>query len=132
MGLTLTLVQQPPVFRPGNEVVGTVAWTGLAGRQKVVTNLLWYTTGKGTRDVGIVAKVVVERPARDGERAFVFKLPAAPYSFSGKLITLTWAVEASVTPGNETAKVDLVMSPTGAELRLGHAASRPPAASATP
>ena len=119
MGLTLKLVHDPPVFLPGAEVVGTVEWTGVTGQKQIAVRLLWFTTGKGTRDVGKADRLVVDRPARDGERAFVLRLPAAPYSFSGKLITLTWVVEASLLPSGETARAELIMSPTGAELLVG-------------
>jgi len=122
MGLILKLVHAPPIFLPGEEVVGTVEWSGVSGQKQLAVHLLWFTSVKGTRDVGKTDQVVVERPARDGERAFVLRLPAAPYSFSGKLITLAWAVEASLLPSGERVRAELVMSPTRAELgRSGQA-----------
>ncbi len=59
-----------------------------------------------------------DAPGTDGERAFSFTLPLGPYSFSGSLITLAWALELVALPSGETERVELVVAPVPAEVRL--------------
>jgi hypothetical protein len=53
-----------------------------------------------------------------GDRSFSFRLPDGPYSFSGSLITLTWALELVALPNRTTERLDLVVAPTPVEVRL--------------
>jgi hypothetical protein len=53
-----------------------------------------------------------------GRRDVRFVLPESPYSFSGKLISLVWAIEVIADPGNETARLDVVIAPEAKEIRL--------------
>lgn len=46
------------------------------------------------------------------------RLPADPYSFSGTLISLVWALEVVAEPGGAAGRIDVVVSPTGNEIRL--------------
>ena len=46
-----------------------------------------------------------------------FRLPAGPYSFEGKLITLAWALEA-VIAGAVLGRLEITVSPTGEPVRL--------------
>jgi hypothetical protein len=46
-------------------------------------------------------------------------LPLAPYSFSGKLISLIWGLELVLEPSQETARFEFTLSPTGEEIMLG-------------
>ncbi len=97
-------------FKPGETVEGAV----VGGSPAVEVRLFWYTEGKGTQDLEVVATA---HPDADGR--FRLPLPAAPYSFSGKLISLIWAVEAV---GGETCpRVELLVSPDGGEILLGGA-----------
>lgn len=50
-------------------------------------------------------------------RDFRFRLPAGPYSFEGKLITLAWALEA-VIAGAVLGRLEITVSPTGEPVRL--------------
>jgi hypothetical protein len=114
-------------FEPGDEVAGTAAWELPAAPERLDLRLIWYTRGKGTQDVGVVASQ--ELPAAiSGRQEFRFTLPAGPYSFSGKLISLVWAVEMVAEPGGEAARADVAVSPTGREILLGPATEEPPPA----
>ena len=62
-------------------------------------SLLWHTEGKGTEDVEVVEQINVEDPPITGSHDFSFRVPDFPWSFSGTLISLIWAVEASLDPG---------------------------------
>ena len=45
-------------------------------------------------------------------------LPAGPYSFSGRLISLIWALELVAEPGNHVARVEITLGPDGQEVVL--------------
>jgi hypothetical protein len=105
-------------FKPGSAIGGDASWHLDVDVEAVEVRLFWYTTGKGTRDVGLVDCVRVDRPEPSGHRSFRFIAPAAPYSFSGKLITLAWALELVVLPGEATERVDLVIGPQPIEISI--------------
>lgn len=108
-------------YRPGDRIEGMAGWH-LARQPRpprsVELRLFWYTEGRGTQDVEIVDTAHFEAPGADDRRSFSFALPAAPYSFSGKLISLTWALELVAEPRGESLRLEITVSPTGAEVLL--------------
>ena len=108
-------------FAPGATVSCEASWRleeDVESVEKLELRLFWYTEGKGTQDVVVVARRVVERPEPIGHRSFHFRLPAGPYSFSGRLITLRWALELVALPGGAAARVDLLLSPSPVEVSV--------------
>ncbi len=117
-GIGLVLDESRFAFSPGERLAGTVAWQLETPPQRVELRLLWYTSGKGDRDVGVVETQDLDGLQASERRRFEFVLPQAPHSFSGQLVSLQWALEATAEPGGETARVDLVLAPGGIEKRL--------------
>jgi hypothetical protein len=113
-------------FRPGDVVEGTVSWQLEPGPKEIEARLFWYTRGKGDQDVGIVETLPYADPAPADRRPFRFRLPRGPFSFSGKLISLAWAIEAVAQPGEEAGRVEITVSPTGDEIRLAVVPPTPP------
>jgi hypothetical protein len=105
-------------FRPGEEISGAVLWEGTEKPKLAEVRLLWFTRGKGTEDVSVVATESFSDPQPGDTRTFRFALPDAPYSFNGKLISLTWAVEFVLKPGNHAERIEIVVGPNGEEIRL--------------
>ena len=105
-------------FRPGDVVEGTVMWQLDPPPSEVEARLFWFTRGKGMRDIVIVETIPYHSPARMDRRAFRFQLPAGPYSFSGKLISLVWAIEVVAQPGDTSGRTEITVSPTGDEIQL--------------
>lgn len=105
-------------FRPGDEVAGTVRWQLDRPPRSLEVRLFWYAAGAGERDVVVVAVLPLADPAAEDHRPFRFQLPVGPFSFSGKVVSLTWAVEAVAEPGDQTGRVEIVVSPTGREILL--------------
>lgn len=103
-------------YLPGENVSGRIVWNLIA--DAVELRLFWHTSGKGTEDVEIIDDLRVDAAGTSGERDFSFRLPLGPYSFSGSLITLAWALELMAFPGGEIERVELVVAPTPVELRL--------------
>lgn len=104
---------------PGEELEGTATWRLAEAPERLEVRLFWYTVGKGTQDVGLVDTWPIEPPTPEGEQAFHFRLPAGPYSFSGKLISLVWALELVAEPAGESTRVEIVVAPDAIEVLLG-------------
>jgi hypothetical protein len=109
-------------YKPGETIRGRVTWQVDEPPQSAELRLFWYTSGKGTQDVENVDSVPFQTPQLHDDRTFSVTLPRQPYSFSGKLISLLWALELIVEPGSNVERQELVMSPSGAEVVLGEGA----------
>lgn len=122
-GLSLELDGDRTAYRPGEEMEGTVSWELPSGPEtrppeSIEVRLFWYTEGRGDRDVGIVQTETVEAVGPRGDHRFEFRLPEGPYSFSGPLISLIWALEAVTEPDLRTTRREIVVAPEGREVRL--------------
>jgi hypothetical protein len=106
------------VFAPGETVEGTVSWQLEKLAETVELRLFWYTTGKGDQDVGVVSTVPFPSPALHDQRSFSIPLPSGPYSFSGSLISLLWALEVVAEPGARAGRIEILVSPTRQEIML--------------
>ncbi|HTG36146.1 MAG TPA: hypothetical protein VLB76_24750 [Thermoanaerobaculia bacterium] len=105
-------------FLPGETVEGTVAWHFDGPATSVELRLLWYTEGKGDQDIGVVETVPFADPEMEEIRPFHVCLPKGPFSFSGRLISLAWALEAVAEPGGRAERLALTVSPTRREILL--------------
>jgi hypothetical protein len=110
-------------YRAGEPLSGRVAWRVGEQPESAELRLFWYTSGKGTQDVGVVNTMTFAGPRMDDRRDFTLPLPREPYSFSGKLISLIWALELIVEPGGHVERQEIVLSSTGEEVTLGGGAS---------
>mgnify|MGYP001125599702 CR=1 FL=1 len=102
----------------GEEMFGVCGWELDNPPENVELRLFWYTKGKGTRDVDVVQTVKFDNPRQTDQREFRLTLPEAPYSFSGKLISLIWALELVAEPGGDTDRLEITITPTGMEIEL--------------
>ena len=110
-------------FLPGETVEGTVSWQLDRPAETVELRLLWYTQGKGDQDVGVVSIVPFANPGLADRRTFRVRIPEGPYSFSGKLISLLWALEVVAEPGSLASRLEITVSPTRQEILITR---RPP------
>jgi hypothetical protein len=118
----LFLRDERTAFAPGDTFEGAAGWNLEAAPRSVEARLFWRTQGKGTEDVGVVGRFPFDAPQASEARPFRFTLPAQPWSFSGQLVSLLWAVELVAEPGGHCARIEIVVSPTGREILLhGHA-----------
>lgn len=120
--LDIELAGDLSAFSPGQPIRGTARWRLDIAPEEIQVRLFWYTEGKGDQDVEIVDTVARSSPAAEGELEFSFTAPAAPLSFSGRLISLVWAVEAVVLPGGGAARHEILLARDGREIRLDAAA----------
>jgi len=121
--LKILLRDEQRNFRGGDTVEGVAGWRLEKPPTSVEARLFWFTRGKGTEDVGLVNQVRFDAPQQEEGRKFSFRLPTEPWSFSGQLVSLIWALELVAEPGGDTARVELIVSPTGQEILLHRHAS---------
>lgn len=116
--LEINLAETSGRYRPGQKVAGSAAWSLEREGGSVELRLFWYTRGKGTEDVQIIAQKVFSYPGRQGQQDFSFDLPDSPFSFSGKLVSVIWALELVALPGGGSARKEILVSPSGGEIDL--------------
>ena len=121
--LKILLRNDRTAFRPGERIEGVAGWRLDRVPKSIELRLFWFTRGKGTEDVSVVHRLRFDSPQLEEGRPFSFDLPSEPYSFSGELISLIWALELVVEPDEESARVELVVAPNGREIRLHPASS---------
>src|SRR4029079_11056794 len=96
----------------------TASWQLEKPAQSVELRLFWYTRGKGDQDVGVVSTVPFPEPGLTDSRGLRIPLPAGPFSFSGKLISLLWALEVVAEPGSRAGRLEIIVSPSRREIQL--------------
>jgi hypothetical protein len=105
-------------FAPGQEIAGAVHWELEEAPRSAEIRLCWFTRGKGTEDSEIIERVVLDSPQAGDVRTFSFKAPDSPYSFSGKLISLIWAVEVVLEPKRGLVRENIIIAPDAKEVVL--------------
>jgi hypothetical protein len=83
-------------FAPGEPVEGRIEWQSDVNPAALELSLLWYTSGKGTRDIGICGTHRVEHPGSLGSDTFASLPPAL--QLLRQMISLIWTWATS-TPG---------------------------------
>lgn len=116
--LKLGLRENCTAYAPGDELAGAALWELDSAPTLAEVRLVWSTKGKGTEDAAVVATIAFEAPQAGDTRPFSLRLPESPYSFSGKLISLVWAVELVLQPGNLHDRVEIVVAPQRQEILL--------------
>jgi hypothetical protein len=117
-GIHLEIAGGKTKFLPGDALEGVVSWDFATVPQYVEVRLFWRTQGKGTEDLEVAQRARFDNPARSDRKTFRIPIPQAPYSFSGKLVSLAWGLEAVAGPGGKSERVNLTVSPTGEEILL--------------
>lgn len=118
MTVSVALADAKTAYRPGESVEGVAFWELPAAPSGVELRLYWQTQGKGTVDLEVVQTIRFDRPVAKDRRPFKLPLPGSPYSCSGKLVSVVWGVEVVTEPKGASANVEIVVSPTGQEVRI--------------
>ncbi|MCZ7635152.1 MAG: hypothetical protein M5U12_03280 [Verrucomicrobia bacterium] len=116
--LALRTEQGQVAFRPGATIIGAAGWSLPTPPRSAEVRLFWYTSGKGTRDVTVVASVPFAQPTSQEVQPFTLTLPTAPWSTDGRLVSVSWALELVVQPGERSVRRELVVSPDGRIVAL--------------
>ena len=107
-------------FTPGDSLSGILSWNVPRGTESIELRLFWFTSGRGTQDIESVDELTwpISDTLLQGSEKFTFTLPLEPYSFSGKLVSLTWALEAVALPDETSARKEFTLTPNGQEIVL--------------
>lgn len=117
--INIQLQKTPPEYLPGETIIGDVEWSvSDAPIERIEFRLIWFTQGKGNRDVEVVDQTALDAPPSAGSHRFEFTAPDHPYSFSGKLISLVWTIEVIAFPDRDAQQENLTIAPGGQEIRL--------------
>ncbi len=119
MSISIHLHDEQTGFAPGGTIAGEVRWNQLPVSDKTVISLelAFRTEGKGTSQREVFHELEWPVTMAKGNESFTIEAPNWPWSFSGKLVSILWALDA--WQGNEHAEaVPVTISPNGDEMDL--------------
>jgi hypothetical protein len=111
-------------FYPGSDAQATCSWQLDQEPQAIELRLVWNTSGKGDRDLKVAQTVRIDSPGAVGRQEITLRLPWGPYSFSGKLISLIWALELVAFPSEDSVRKEILIGPNAEETLIGAAKER--------
>ena|ERR1700722_18982143 len=115
--LTLDLAGQS-AFEPGQTVPVTAKWNLKTPLDAVELRVVWNTAGPNDVDLQIAESVRIKSPNPTDSRQITLAMPRQPYSFSGKLISIVWALELVAIPSLESTRTEITIGPGGRAVRL--------------
>lgn len=119
MSNPITIQLDTTDFAPGSTITGKILWSTGPTNNTLELRLFWFTEGRGTQDIEIADTLSYDTRSRlQGDEDFSLHLPAAPLSFSGKLVSLQWAIEAVAIQQGVSERADITVSLTGKEVSL--------------
>lgn len=107
-----------PAFEPGAEIDVELSWELDAPCDALELRLVWNTSGKGDSDLEVISAERIDAPSLQESKRLTITLPRSPYSFSGKLVSLIWALEFVTLPKGESRRKEIVIAPGGREVLL--------------
>lgn len=112
----INLPQSRTAYAPGETIAGTISWQFNEPPKHAELRLVWNTRGRGIQDIVVATTIPFDQPQASDSRPLSIVLPEAPYSFSGKLISLIWALEMVVEPGNHSLRQEITVAPESREI----------------
>jgi hypothetical protein len=111
-------------FAPGETLEAIAEWQLDNPADAVELRLVWYTRASDDEDttfvpdMSIVDRIRFESPTQSGAERWTVGLPNGPYSFTGSLISLVWALELVVEPAPDTHRLEITVAPHGKAIAL--------------
>lgn len=105
-------------FAPGAEVDVYLDWQLEEAPEAIELRVVWNTHGKGDLDLGVADTIRFDFPTASGSRQVTLTLPVAPYSFSGRLVSLQWGLECVALPSGTSTRREITIAPEGQEVQL--------------
>ena len=118
MTLSIRFPEGRTWFEPGERVELTLSWDRDEPIAEAELRLFWHTEGRGDSEGEMRQRYSFENLDAKGTHALEIELPTAPYSFSGKLVSLEWTMEFVERPSLDAARVPIVITPQKEEIRL--------------
>lgn len=123
--LHILLDDNRKTYEPGEAITGQIRWLRDESPRNVELRLCWNTRGKGTTDSDVAITLPLPDLRASGSQPFTLRAPDQPYTFSGKLISLVWALELVVDSDEAFERIELVIAPGGREIELPSAPEEP-------
>ena len=101
---------------PGATLRVPISWRFDEEQTDLELRVVWNTVGKGTPDLGVVHTELIGQPGFQGNRVVTLELPGVPYSFSGTLVSVVWAIELVASPSKASTRQEIVIAPQGHEV----------------
>jgi len=114
--LEIQLADQDSSCEPGATLRVPISWSFDEEQTGLELRVVWNTAGKGTQDLDVAHTESIEHPGIQGSRVVTLELPRAPYSFSGTLISVVWAMELVAFPSRASTRQEIVIAPQGHEV----------------
>lgn len=109
--ISLTPTDPSTARKPGDTLEIDGAWE-LDLRPLVrEARLVWYIQSQGAPEARVVATQEVRRANEKGTQRFQFTLPEWPYSYTGRLFSLQWAVDLVLD--DQSARWEFTLGPDG-------------------
>lgn len=117
-GLTLWSIDR---FAPGETLVCTLtrdAAAPSASAGPLTARLGWFTEGRGEAEAGVLWSESLAPLAPGGERGLEIRLPEAPWSVKGKLVSIAWRLEILDTKNTPLVALLLTLAPGASPVAL--------------
>lgn len=117
-GLSLETFENRNGFRPGETIEGLVSWELERPAEEIEVRLGWFTSGKGATDRAIVEVIRFPTANAIDVQPFSFVAPDGPSSYDGRLISLTWAIDAVAKAARkQNCRLEIIIAPDGYPLQ---------------
>ncbi|MHC4908758.1 MAG: hypothetical protein ACYTF9_03450 [Planctomycetota bacterium] len=121
-GLWIDLADETRRYRPGQRIEGVAAWSLEEAPPAMHLSLIWFTSGKGDRDLGLRELITYESVLANDSHTFSITVPDGPTSFSGRLLSIAWVLELAIgrtgllPRSMECTRVPITVGPGGREI----------------
>ena len=105
-------------YNPGEKIRGELEWELAQEVPEITINIFWYTEGIGEQDSELAKTEVIKAPLQNDRQNFEIDLPMAPYSYSGQITALKWAIEATAMKDKVKDVKEFSMAPGNREIIL--------------
>ena len=105
-------------YNPGEKIRGKLEWELAQEVPEITINIFWYTEGIGEQDSELAKTEVIKAPLQNDRQNFEIDLPMAPYSYSGQITALKWAIEATAMKDKVKDVKEFSMTPGNREVIL--------------
>lgn len=121
--LDIQIEDDRTAFEPAETIAVLLEWSLPETPESLELRAVWNTVGKGTTDIGVEQSVEIDSPNASDSRQIELTLPSAPYSFSGTLVSLVWALELVAEPSRASFRKEITIAPGASEVILQRARS---------
>ena len=105
-------------YNPGEKIRGELEWELAQEVPEITINIFWYTEGIGEQDSEVAKTEVIKAPLPSDRQSFEIDLPVAPYSYSGQITALKWALEATAMKDKVKDVKEFSITPANREIIL--------------